>query len=109
MRGRDDFDITCDPPPDLAIEIDITSSSIDQLQLYAALGVPEVWLYNGKRLRIYGRQDTGHYAEQSRSPALPLLPPEIVEKFLNDRNQVDETTWIRRFHDWARTVNRAAS
>ncbi|WP_333312715.1 MULTISPECIES: Uma2 family endonuclease [unclassified Microcoleus] len=47
------MDLNEDPPPDLAIEIDITRSSIHRLELYASLGVPEVWRYDGKRLTIY--------------------------------------------------------
>lgn len=104
IRGRDDFDLTVDPPPDLAIEIDITSSSMDQLGLYAALGVPEVWLCDGTGVRIFELQADGTFAPRPQSPAFPLLAVDVVERFLRDRNQVDETTWIRRFRDWARTI-----
>src|SRR5262245_709157 len=43
MRGKKHFDIHTDPPPDLAIEVDITSSSLDRMSIYATLGVAEVW------------------------------------------------------------------
>jgi Uma2 family endonuclease len=50
---KEQIDLNQDPPPDLVVEIDVTSSSIDRLSLYASLGVPEVWRYDGNRLIIY--------------------------------------------------------
>ena len=47
FRGKQTLDLSTDLPPDLAIEIDITSSSINKLDIYSALGVPELWSYNG--------------------------------------------------------------
>src|SRR5262245_35011499 len=52
MRGRKDFDAERDPPPDLAVEIDITSSSLPRMSIYATLGVPEVWRFDGTTLTI---------------------------------------------------------
>ncbi|GGA39058.1 Uma2 family endonuclease [Okeania sp. KiyG1] len=53
VRGQIKFDFNIDPPPDLAIEIDITSSSLDRLTIYAALGIREIWRFDGKNLFIY--------------------------------------------------------
>lgn len=107
VRGRDDLDLSVDPPPDLAIEVDITSSSIDQLGVYASLGVPEVWLCDGVTIQIHQLQDDGVYARQTRSPSFPFLPLHEVERFLGQRNATDETTWIRRFRQWVQTLDRA--
>ena len=52
IRGRMELDLTHDPPPDLAIEIDISRSSVTRLGIYAALGVPEVWRYDGEALQV---------------------------------------------------------
>jgi Uma2 family endonuclease len=52
MRSRKDFDADSDPPPDLAIEVDINSSSLDRMSIYAALGVPEVWRFDGTAFSI---------------------------------------------------------
>ncbi|MEB3338700.1 MAG: Uma2 family endonuclease [Leptolyngbyaceae bacterium] len=49
------IDLRQDPLPELAIEIDITSSSMNRLDIYADLGVPEVWRYDGRSLTIYGQ------------------------------------------------------
>lgn len=53
VRGKKTLDFETDPPPDLAIEIDITSSSVDKFSIYSALKVPEIWRYNGSKLKFY--------------------------------------------------------
>jgi len=54
VRGKKGIDLRNDPPPDLVIEIDITSSSLDSFEIYAALGVPEIWRYDGNILQFFG-------------------------------------------------------
>lgn len=102
VRGLDEIDSSINPPPDLAIEIDITSSSLDQLGIYAALGVPEVWICDGIHLKIYRLQPDNAYAMQDRSPTFPLLEPETVVEFLARRKLSDETSWIKSFRQWVR-------
>jgi len=102
VRGQDDLDLAIDPPADLVIEVDITSSSIDQLAIYASLGVPEVWLCDGSTVRVYELEADGTYAQQGRSASFPFLPLAEIERFLRQRNAVDETTWTRQFRDWCR-------
>ena len=102
VRGLDEIDLDVNPPPDLAIEIDISSSSLDKLSIYAALGVPEVWMCDGAHLRIYRLQGDGNYAPQDLSPTFPALPPETILDFLARRNNTDETSWIKSFREWVR-------
>lgn len=71
MRGKRRIDLTLDPPPDLAIEVDVTSKT--QLDAYAALGVPELWRYGKNQLNIYTLQ-AGHYQLVDISPTFPTLP-----------------------------------
>jgi Uma2 family endonuclease len=104
MRGKRELDLAVDPPPDLAIEVDISSSSLDQLAIYATLGVPEVWLYDGAVLEVYQLQPDKTYAKQTHSPAFPFLPLDEIERFLARRNETDETTWIRSFRAWVKTL-----
>jgi Uma2 family endonuclease len=52
VQGKKRLDLTEDPAPDLVIEIDVTSSSANRLQVYADLGVAEVWIYNGAALTV---------------------------------------------------------
>ena len=83
MRGRREADLTRDLPPDLAIEIDITSSLIDRLAIYAALGVPEVWRYDEETLRVCHLQPDGTYALAATSLSFPWLPITEVARFLD--------------------------
>ncbi|MCP3997098.1 MAG: Uma2 family endonuclease [bacterium] len=102
MRDRDHFDAAIDPPPDLVIEVDITSSSLNRMDIYAALGVPEIWRYDGKTLHVEELQADGSYARQTRSSTFPLVPPAEIERFLARRKETDETTLIHSFRDWFR-------
>lgn len=99
VRGRDDIDLASDPPPDLAVEIDLSSSSLKRMDIYAALGVPEVWRFDGRSLWVYELQAGGAYRTVGRSPAFPSLPLDMVTAHLSRRNDTDETTWIRSFRD----------
>ncbi|MGO9110588.1 MAG: Uma2 family endonuclease [Thermoguttaceae bacterium] len=104
VRGREDLDLTVDPPPDLAIEVQISRSTIDKLAIYGNLGVKEVWFYDGDSLRMCVLQSDGTYETKTRSSLLPQLTTEILEGFLSRRHESDETTWIRSFHDWVCTL-----
>jgi Uma2 family endonuclease len=106
VRGRDEVDLAIDPPPDLAIEVDITASSLDQLSIYASLGVPEVWLCDGVKIRVYEFQAGGAYVQRERSPSFPFLCLEQIEQFLGQRGAMDETTLIRRFREAVRQLSR---
>jgi Uma2 family endonuclease len=104
VRGRKAIDLAIDPPPDLAIEVEITPPSIDKLPIYATLGIAEVWRYDGRQLRIDRLQADGVYSRQATSGELPLLPPSEVERFLDQRDKIGETTWIRSFRAWVQSI-----
>ncbi|MBI5366155.1 MAG: Uma2 family endonuclease [Planctomycetes bacterium] len=101
-----DVDLTRDPPPDLAVEIDVTSSSIDRQPIYAALGVPEVWRYDGTRLQVLLLQPDGHYRDSQRSSSFPFLPLPEFEQFLTVAIPLKENERVRRFRDWVRSLPR---
>lgn len=103
MRGKRDLDLTVDPPPDLAIEVDISRSSIDKLGIYADLGVPELWFYDGESL-VVRRLDNGAYIQQERSNAFPFLDIKEVERFVGHVEQSGEIAWIRSFREWVKTT-----
>lgn len=71
VRGCTDMDLSVYPPPDLAIEADVTSQTT--LEVYEAVRVPEVWIYRNHRLTIHVLQ-AGGYAEAVMSPIFPDLP-----------------------------------
>ena len=102
VRGKPDIDLATDPPPDLAVEIDITHSSLDRLAIYAGLGVPEVWRFDGDSLYIYLRQPNGEYAESEHSNCLPSVPVRKLSPFLQLDEQLGDTTRMLAFADWVR-------
>lgn len=87
------------PAPDLAIEIEVTRRAILRLPIYAALGVPEIWLYDGQSLRVHVLA-ANEYQESRTSSAFPFLDIAVVEQFLSRRDEMDETSLMRRFRDW---------
>ncbi len=107
VAGRT-VDLASDPPPDLVVEIDITHTDIDKLRLYASLGVPEFWRYNGRIWRIY-QLEAGSYQELETSPTFPKVPKEKLYEFLTQAQQ-DEVAaeqslrlWVRQQFPAART------
>ena len=98
VRGKDVFDPTIDPPPDLIIEVDVTSSSVRRMPLFARLGVAEIWRHEAKKLHFYSlKQTAGPYQEIEKSVAFPFLSPNDVEKFLEQRHTMRENALVRAF------------
>lgn len=101
VRGKTELDLLVDPPPDLIIEIDITRSSLPRLPIFAAVGVPEVWRYDGTRVTFY-RLAEGSYVEVERSIALPLLTSRQAGVFLAESRREKNPAWLRRVRQWVR-------
>jgi Uma2 family endonuclease len=99
---KEQIDLNQDPPPDLVVEIDVTSSSIDRLSLYASLGVPEVWRYDGNRLIIY-QLEAQEYVERDVSPTFPFLSQVEMLRFLELRRTTKENALLRLFREWVRS------
>ena len=97
-----DIDLGRDPPPDLAIEVEVTRTVLDRLGVYAALGVPEVWRFDGERLIILLLQADGAYAERPTSACLPFLSLEEIARFARDLDEPNDTRWARSFRHWVR-------
>ncbi len=102
MRDKEQIDLTIDPPPDLALEIEISRSLLNRLGIYAAMGVPEVWRFDGDELQVLLLAEAGRYVESDRSRAFPFLLLSEVLRFLRQRSTVDETTLVRSFRQWVR-------
>ncbi|NER35538.1 MAG: hypothetical protein F6J93_16360 [Oscillatoria sp. SIO1A7] len=82
MRGKLEIDLQVDPPPDLAIEIDLTSSSIDKMAVYRELKVPEVWRWRNGKLTIQILGDNG-YVESDTSLAFGSFPVKELARFMH--------------------------
>jgi Uma2 family endonuclease len=99
IRGLDEFDLSINPPPDLVIEVDVTSPSLNKLPIYSALGVPEVWLYKGTKVIFY-KLFGGVYDETQKSVALPMLDSKTATEFLQRGLTESYTKWIREIREW---------
>jgi Uma2 family endonuclease len=104
---KEQIDLSVDPPPDLVLEIDITSPSLDKLPIYAQVGVPEVWRHDGRRVAIY-RLEGESYTEQDESAALPGLTTAVISHFLQRSETQKRSTWLRSLREWARRPGSAS-
>lgn len=103
VRGMKRFDPAIDPPPDLAIEIDITSRSIPRQPIHAALGVPELWRFDGDRITILVLTE-GEYRAVDRSVLFPFLPIDEFTQFVRRIPVEGHTAVLREFRNWVRTL-----
>ncbi|BAZ00246.1 hypothetical protein NIES37_42350 [Tolypothrix tenuis PCC 7101] len=99
VQGCTNLDLTEYPPPDLAIESDVTSTTT--LDAYEAMGIPEVWIYRNKQLKIYLLSNEG-YMEASISPIFPDLPlteliPQMVQKAIDQGTSQMLRDWKSQF------------
>lgn len=101
IRGKQTLDLEKDPPPDLAIEIDITSSSVNKLGIYSALGVTELWRYDGQNLKFYQLIE-GQYVECNFSIAFPLVSVSEISRFIEQSKSMGEITLLKSFRAWVR-------
>ncbi len=112
VRGKRRISLDAgDPPPDLVVEVDITSPSASKLPIYAHLGVAEVWRHDGVRLTILGlvRQDAeeeGYYAEIPESSSLAPASVESLTRFVEEGLTSGRPAWTRRVREWARELRR---
>jgi Uma2 family endonuclease len=99
---RREIDLTVDPPPDLAIETEVSRSVVRRLRIYTALGIPEVWRWRKTGLTAYSFGGEGQYTEREFSLNLPMLRVKEIEPFLDFELATNQTTWIRKFRSWVR-------
>jgi Uma2 family endonuclease len=97
VRNKTEIELSVDPVPDLAVEIDVTQSSLDKLSIYAALGIPEVWRYDGQSTQIYVLGNSQQYSTSARSTVLPEFPVEEMNRRLQAARTTPETDLIRSF------------
>jgi Uma2 family endonuclease len=101
VKDKQTLSLETDPPPDLAIEIDITHSSINKLELYAALGVTELWRYNGQIIKFYHLQNQD-YQESELSPTFPFLSSDELTQFIEQSKTTGEITLLKTFRTWVK-------
>jgi Uma2 family endonuclease len=101
IKGKEEIDLYEDPPPDLVIEIDITSPSLPRFPIFAALGVPEVWRYQNEQVQFF-RLENGEYVEVVNSIAFPIINSTTATEFLNESLTMESVEWLRGVRNWVR-------
>jgi Uma2 family endonuclease len=101
IKGKTDLSLDVDPPPDLVIEIDITSSSLDKLAIFALVGVPEVWRYDGEKVSVF-RLEGQAYSKQPVSISLPGLAADLISSLLQESRGMRRPDWLRRVRNLGR-------
>jgi Uma2 family endonuclease len=101
LRGKMEIDLKILPPPDLAIEIDMTSLSLPRLPIYAALGIPEIWRFDGETM-VFMALDNGQYHKILTSIALSIVTPKTLEHWLIQALTLGETSWVKAIRHWVR-------
>lgn len=100
MIGKRKLDLSIDPPPDLVVEIDLTHGSIEKFSIYVALGVPEIWRYDGKRMHFY-RLEGEQYMEAASSRAFPFLSDDAMSGFVEQAKTEGQDEAIEAMQRWA--------
>jgi Uma2 family endonuclease len=95
-------DVAHYPNPDLGVEVDITPSKIDRPGIYTALGVTEVWRFDGARMVIERLGTDGSYQSVELSGFLPVTADEVL-RWVIDEDAIDGSRWARRLREWVRT------
>nr|RNJ65773.1 MAG: hypothetical protein EDM05_29390 [Leptolyngbya sp. IPPAS B-1204] len=94
------MDLTVDPPPDLALEIDITSRT--HPGIYQALGVPELWRFDRGKLQINLLQQ-GKYVEVENSLTFSAMPlKEAILRHLEQSRTAGRNATMKAFRQWVR-------
>jgi Uma2 family endonuclease len=105
LGPKRNLDFTKDPPPDIAVEIDVHHESLAKFSLYAGLGVRELWHFDGASLSMY-RLEGRQYVSISSSVALPMLDPTTLTRFLNLLAQKDQYDVLAAFDEWLDSLPR---
>jgi Uma2 family endonuclease len=103
VRGVRNISLPANPPPDLVIESDHTSSSLDKFSLYASLEVPELLRYRKKVLEVYHLQ-SGKYKSAPRSLVLPIFPITEIPLYIELSYEIGQRAAIRRFREKIQSI-----
>ena len=107
MRGKMEIDLGTDPPPDLALEIEVTHLALNKAAVYAALGIPELWRYDGERLEVLHLQPDGSYAAARTSLAFPGFDATVLHRFVGMYSASLDDEIVQAFRDWLRSTRQA--
>ncbi|HZS04964.1 MAG TPA: Uma2 family endonuclease [Blastocatellia bacterium] len=99
LSNKIEIDFSTDPPPDIAVEIDIRHNSLPKFPIYTAFGIPEIWRWDGQALTIYTLEQN-RYSPAPASIALPMLTSEALTGFLSRAQNEGQYEVLLAFEDW---------
>jgi Uma2 family endonuclease len=99
--GKRSLDFNTDPPPDIVVEIDLTNASQSKFPIYAALGVPEIWRYDGSQAYFY-HLSAEQYVETSHSRAFPFLTSTVLAQFIAQSKTEGQDAALDAARAWVR-------
>jgi Uma2 family endonuclease len=102
MRGLPKLNFDRDPPPDLAVEIEISRTFLDRIDILAAMGVREVWRFDTENLRFLQLQADGSYVEQPTSVFLPTLPANEILRVIDESDEKEDLVLFLDFREWVK-------
>ncbi len=102
LTGLRVLDLRRDPPPDLALEVEGTRSALDRLAIYEALGVREVWRYDGEAIHVHRLRPDGQSEVVPDSPTFPALPLAEFVQFIDQTQDLAEVALTKAFRAWVR-------
>ncbi|BAY07638.1 Uma2 family endonuclease [Calothrix sp. NIES-2098] len=101
VRNKEHIDLVLDPPPDLVLEVEYSKPKIDKFSLYASMGVPEFWRYNGTVLRIYTLSGN-KYLEAEISPTFVPVRVKEIPNFIIESKKSGQIATMRAFRTWVK-------
>jgi len=104
VRTKKRIDLRTDPPPDLVIEIDVMHSVVNRETIYAALGVPEMWVLSREAKLAPFVLDQGAWEPIEHSRSFPFLRVADLNRFVARIGVDDDTSVLADFADWLRTI-----
>jgi Uma2 family endonuclease len=106
MKGPRNIDLSCQPPPDVAIEVEVSHPADDALLAWGRIGVPEIWRFDAEHgtLEFCQRGPDGNYRPESRSTQLPPLSAEDVLAQLQFAEEMGSSHWYTQAGEWARGI-----
>ncbi|MGH9936377.1 MAG: Uma2 family endonuclease, partial [Blastocatellia bacterium] len=97
--GKRQIDLSTDPPPDIVVEVDLSSQSLGKFSIYAALGVPEIWRYDAVAFEMW-RLSGQEYVEASASRAFPFLTAAVMTEMIEQSKVIGQDEALENFRRW---------
>jgi Uma2 family endonuclease len=112
MRGGLNYDFSSDPPPDLAIEVEVSNPADLAMRAWGKMRVPEIWRFDNEQFAcsFWKRRDDGAYEPISRSICLPILEPADVVALLQHAQTLGTVACLAELPAWVdRTIAKQKS